>query len=198
MRLASRSSTRRLGIGWAWWVGREGRTVASVREREDMKGEEREHCGIEPAPALKRSRILWSRLLFAKLPDSLSLSLSFLPLRHSWPKSQQWAHPSLQGRRDGQEDAAPHLARPAPQSPQIPPAQSLLPASPSSTAPPPRSLLASVQSRKTSMNPQTNLTRTAPTAPPIPSPLFRMATGAPSGRAKRKKNQCSTLPLIQL
>lgn len=80
MRLASRSSTRRLGIGWAWWVGREGRTVASVREREDMKGEEREHCGIEPAPALKRSRILWSRLLFAKLPDSLSLSPSLFSL----------------------------------------------------------------------------------------------------------------------
>jgi len=45
----------------------------------EMKGEE-----TEPAPALKRRRILWSRLLLAKLPYSLSLlSLSlFLSAIH--------------------------------------------------------------------------------------------------------------------
>jgi hypothetical protein len=45
-----------------------------------MKGEERDIVGCEPAPALKRSRILWSRLLFANLPDSLSLPRPLLSL----------------------------------------------------------------------------------------------------------------------
>jgi hypothetical protein len=149
--------------------------------------------------------MLWSRLRYLpKLPYSRSPSLCspFLslpvPFLNLWPKSQQWAHLSLQEKRDGQEDEVSPPVPPVPQSPQTLPAQSLLPASQPSTAPLHPPLPASEQNKKTSTIPQTIPTRPAQMVHPTASPLSsRTATGVLSARAKRKKNPCLTSPLIQ-